>query len=77
MSDPRPSDTQDDYPKFPALVAQFGQTFEPPVAADPIEDWVERAVNVNSPEQALVYAQLATVRAIQALTATLLHEVTR
>jgi hypothetical protein len=33
MTDPRPSENQDDRPKFATLVAQFGQTFEAGAAA--------------------------------------------
>jgi hypothetical protein len=51
MSDPRPSENQDAYPKFPTLVAQFGQTFEPP-ATNPIDHKAEAEQEIPFAEQA-------------------------
>lgn len=86
MNDLRPSENEDrlELPEmrrlgfFKDLPTGDGFFTEPNASeSDPVELLIEQAVNAHSPEQGAVYAQLATVRAIQALTATLLSEVTR
>lgn len=68
MTDPRPSEHQDDYPKFPTLVAQFGQTFEAPTAKDPVdhkaeaEEILANRASQNDPNGlAIAHALLALV----------------
>ena len=76
MNDLRPS--EDVNPTFPEMrrlgffkdLPTGDGFFTEPAAgeSDPVEALIEQAVNAHSPEQGAVYAQIATVRAIQAQT---------
>jgi hypothetical protein len=55
-----------DYPTFPEA-RRRGLIPDPTPELDPIEDLIEQATNAHNPVQGMVYAQIATVRAIQSL----------